>query len=148
MAGSCGKGAAWSGVGQCCCRAWQHGLEPREVSSFSGRALGSSSARSWGDGQVKAPGEEEEEAGGSASHLCQAAAPLSLVSGLTETRVFLFPSIPNGTDLLITVVVFLIAPWSYALIHFFRENLGKIGLFLKQIVACPMQLIMDRAGNW
>lgn len=112
------RGLAWDSA------AWQRELGPREVSSFAGRAPGSSSARSRGDGQVKAPG-EEEEAGGSAFPLCQAAALLSLVSDLTETRVILSPSIPHGTELLITVVFFLIAPWSYALIYFFRENLGK-----------------------
>ena len=128
MAGSCGKGAAWCGAGQCHCRAWQPGLGPREVSSFAGRAPSSSSARSRDDGQAKAPGEEEEEkeAGGSASPLCQAPAPLSFISELTEPQVVISPSVPNGAELLITVVFFfLIAPWSYALIYFFREHLGK-----------------------
>lgn len=59
-----------------------------ELSSFAGRVPGSSSARNWDGGQGKAVGEEEEEAGGSASP-CQAAAPLSLVSDLMETRVSL-----------------------------------------------------------
>lgn len=37
---------------------------------------------------------------------------------------FLSPSIPNGTELLISVAFSLIAPWSYALIYSFRENSG------------------------
>lgn len=64
-------------------------------------------------------------AGGSASPLCQAAAPLSSLSDLMETQAFLSPSILSGTELLIAIVFFLIAPGSCALLYFFRENLGN-----------------------
>lgn len=47
------------------------------------------------------------------------------MSDLTETRILVSPSIPNGTKLLLLLVFVLIAPWSCALIYFIRENLGK-----------------------
>lgn len=81
--------------------------------------------------------------------LCQAAAPLSLVSDLTERQVFLSPSIPHGTELLITAVFFLIVPWSYALIYcFFRENLGKKMVVSQGNSGPPRAADYGQAGNW
>lgn len=56
----------------------------------------------------------------------------------------LSPSAPNGTKLLLLLVFYLIAPWSYALIYFIRENLG-----IKMVVSEANSSLPDvRAGNW
>lgn len=110
------------------CLLW-HGTVPLqslawELSSFAGRVPGSSSARSWDGGQVKALGEEEEEVGGLCFPLPGCSPPLLSLRphGSTNLPLSLHP---KWYQALIAVGFCLNCTLELCLDYFIRENLGK-----------------------